>query len=137
MLKNWINIFIYHIKNNKFFTILNILGLSIGIAGLIFAILYWNDEHSYDQWNPVKDKIFIVMNDFGGGNIWTTNSPVTGRTLNATTNYLDKYCYFRINYTAETIQYKGKIELVDKIFSAERNFFSFFPFEFVQGNIKT
>jgi putative ABC transport system permease protein len=137
MLKNWTNIFIYHIRNNKFFTILNILGLSIGIAGLIFAILYWNDEHSYDQWNPEKDKIFIVMNDFGGGNIWTTNSPVTGRTLNATTNYLDKYCYFRINYTAETIQYKGKIELVDKIFSAERNFFSFFPFEFVQGNIKT
>jgi len=137
MIKNWTNIFIYHIKNNKFFTALNILGLSIGIAGLIFAILYWNDEHSYDQWNPEKDKIFIVMNDFGGGNIWTTNSPIPGRMLNATTSYLDKYCYFRVNYTTETIQYKGKIELIDKIFSAERSFFSFFPFEFIQGNAKT
>lgn len=137
MLKNWINIFVYHIKNNKFFTALNILGLSIGIAGLIFAILYWNDEHAYDQWNPEKDKIFIAMNDFGGGNIWTTNSPIPGRMLNATTSYLDKYCYFRVNYTTETIQYNGKIELVDKIFSAERSFFSFFPFEFIQGNAKT
>ncbi|QLC64976.1 ABC transporter permease [Flavobacterium sp. LPB0248] len=137
MLKNWTNIFVYHIKNNKFFTALNILGLSIGIAGLIFAILYWNDEHSYDQWNPEKDKIFIAMNDFGGGNIWTTNSPIPGRMLNATTSYLDKYCYFRVNYTTETIQYNGKIELVDKIFSAERSFFSFFPFEFIQGNAKT
>ncbi|WP_286966900.1 ABC transporter permease [Flavobacterium sp. UBA4854] len=137
MLKNWTNIFVYHIKNNKFFTALNILGLSIGIAGLIFAILYWNDEHSYDQWNPEKDKIFIAMNDFGGGNIWTTNSPIPGKMLNATTSYLDKYCYFRVNYTTETIQYNGKIELVDKIFSAERSFFSFFPFEFIQGNAKT
>ncbi|WP_281632332.1 ABC transporter permease [Flavobacterium luteolum] len=137
MLKNWTNIFVYHIKNNKFFTALNILGLSIGIAGLIFAILYWNDEHSYDQWNPEKDKIFIAMNDFGGGNIWTTNSPIPGRMLNATTSYLDKYCYFRVNYTTETIQYNGKIELVDKIFSAERSFFSFFPFEFIQGDAKT
>jgi len=137
MLKNWTNIFIYHVKNNKFFTVLNILGLSIGIAGLIFAILYWNDEHSYDQWNPEKDKIFSVMNDFGGGNIWTTNSPITARTLDATTSYLDKYCYYKIDYTTETIQYKGKIELVDKIFSAERSFFSFFPFEFVQGSAKT
>ncbi|WP_129746784.1 ABC transporter permease [Flavobacterium anhuiense] len=137
MLKNWTNIFIYHIKNNKFFTTLNILGLSIGIAGLIFAILYWNDEHAYDQWNPEKDKIFIAMNDFGGGNIWTTNSPIPGKMLNATTSYLDKYCYFRVNYTTETIQYKGKIELVDKIFSAERSFFSFFPFEFIQGSAKT
>lgn len=137
MLKNWTNIFVYHIKNSKFFTALNILGLSIGIAGLIFAILYWNDEHSYDQWNPEKDKIFIAMNDFGGGNIWTTNSPIPGKMLNATTSYLDKYCYFRVNYTTETIQYNGKIELVDKIFSAERSFFSFFPFEFIQGNAKT
>ncbi|RYJ39004.1 ABC-type transport system, involved in lipoprotein release, permease component [Flavobacterium anhuiense] len=113
------------------------MGLSIGIAGLIFAILYWNDEHAYDQWNPEKDKIFIAMNDFGGGNIWTTNSPIPGKMLNATTSYLDKYCYFRVNYTTETIQYKGKIELVDKIFSAERSFFSFFPFEFIQGSAKT
>ncbi|MBO9585009.1 MAG: ABC transporter permease [Flavobacterium sp.] len=137
MLKNWTNIFIYHIKNNKFFTVLNILGLSIGIAGLIFAILYWNDEHSYDQWNPEKDKIYSVMNDFGGGNIWTTNSPVPGRMLKETTSYLDQYCYYRPYYTKETIQYNGKIELVDKIFSAERSFFSFFPFEFIQGSVKT
>ncbi len=137
MLKNWTNIFIYHIKNNKFFTVLNILGLSIGIAGLIFAILYWNDEHSYDQLNPEKDKIYNVLNDFGGGNIWTTNSPVPGRMLKETTSYLDQYCYYRPFYTKETIQYSGKIELVDKIFSAERSFFSFFPFEFVQGSAKT
>ena len=137
MLKNWTNIFVYHIKNNKFFTVLNILGLSIGLAGLIFAILYWNDEHSYDQWNPEKDKIYSVMNDFGGGNIWTTNSPIPGRMLKETTSYLDQYCYFRPFYTKETIQYNGKIELVDKIFSAQTTFFSFFPFEFIQGNAKT
>lgn len=137
MLKNWTNIFIYHIRNNKFFTILNILGLSIGIAGLIFAILYWNEEHSYDQLNPERDKIYSVMNDFGGGNIWTTNSPIPGRMLKATTSYVDQYCYFRSNYTKETIQYNGKTELIDKIFSAQSSFFSFFPFEFVQGNSKT
>lgn len=137
MLKNWTNIFIYHIRNNKFFTVLNILGLSIGIAGLIFAILYWNDEHAYDKWNPEKDKIYNVMNDFGGGNIWTTNSPIPGRMLKETTSYLEQYCYYRPYYTKETIQYNGKIELVNKIFSAERSFFSFFPFEFIQGNAKT
>lgn len=137
MIKNYINIFIYHIKNNKFFTALNVLGLSIGIAGLIFAILYWNDEHSYDQWIPGKDKIYIVMNDLGGGNVWTTNSPVTAPALKQNTSYLESYCYFRPNYSKETIQYNGKIELIDKIFSAQSNFFSFFPFEFVRGNAKT
>ncbi|MFH6994994.1 ABC transporter permease [Flavobacterium sp. FlaQc-48] len=137
MLKNWTNIFIYHIKNNKLFTALNVLGLSIGIAGLIFAILYWNDEHSYDQWNPEKDKIYTVLNDIGGGNIWAVNSPVPGPILKSTASGLQDYCYFESNYEKETIQYNGKIELVDKIFSAQGNFFSFFPFEFIHGSAKS
>jgi hypothetical protein len=44
MLKK-LNIFLYHIKNNKLFYGFECFGLSIGIAGLIFATLYWNDEH--------------------------------------------------------------------------------------------
>ncbi|UTN03255.1 ABC transporter permease [Flavobacterium bizetiae] len=137
MLKNWTNIFIYHIKNNKLFTASNVLGLSIGIAGLIFATLYWNDEHSYDQWNPDKDKIYSVLNDIGGGNVWAVNSPVPAPILKKTTPALKEYCYFNSNYEKETVQYNGKIELVDKIFSAQSNFFSFFPFEFIQGSAKS
>lgn len=137
MLKNWTNIFIYHIKNNKLFTTLNVLGLSIGIAGLIFAILYWNEEHSYDQWNPEKDKIYSVMSNLGGGNIWAVSSAVPAPILKSTTSYLDEYCYFRNNYSKETIQYQGKTELVDKILTAQSSFFSFFPFEFIRGSAKS
>ena len=137
MLKNWTNIFIYHIKNNKLFTSLNVLGLGIGIAGLIFAILYWNEEHSYNQWNPEKDKIYSVMSNLGGGNIWAVTSAIPAPLLKSTTSYLDEYCYFRTNYSKETIQYQGKIELFDKIFTAQSSFFSFFPFEFIRGNAKS
>jgi len=137
MLKNWTNIFIYHIKNNKFFTALNVLGLGIGIAGLIFATLYWNEEHSYDQWNPGKDKIYAVLNDLGGGNVWAVNSPITAPLLKSTTSGLQEYCYFNSYYAKETMQYNGKIELVDNTFSAQSNFFSFFPFEFTRGNGKS
>ncbi|RZJ53384.1 MAG: ABC transporter permease [Flavobacterium sp.] len=137
MLKNWIHIFIYHIKNNKLFTALNVLGLSIGIAGLIFAILYWNNEHSYDQWNPEKDKIYSVLNNIHGGNIWTASPPAIGPELKAVSSDLESYCYFDTNYSKEIISYNGKIELVNKILSAQSNFFSFFPFRFIYGNGKT
>jgi len=137
MLQNYINIFIYHIKNNKFFTALNVLGLSIGIAGLIFAILYWNDEYSYDKWNTSSDKTYIVMNDLGEGNVFARNSAITAPAPKSTTSYLKNYCYFNTYYTRETIQYNSKRELVDKIFSAQESFFSFFPFEFKYGNAKS
>ncbi|MFH6987793.1 ABC transporter permease [Flavobacterium collinsii] len=137
MLKNWTNLFIYQIKNNKFFTALNVLGLSIGIAGLIFATLYWNDEHSYDEWNPEKDKIYAVLNNIGGGNVWAVNSPIPGPLLKRMGPALESYCYFTNNYARETIQYNGKIEVIDKIFSGQGNFFSFFPFEFIHGSGKS
>ena len=73
MLKNWTNLFIYHIKNNKLFTFLNVLGLSIGIAGLIFAILYWNDEQSYNAWNPEKDNVFQSINKVSTDVFWASN----------------------------------------------------------------
>lgn len=137
MLKNWINIFIYHIKNNKLFTALNVLGLSIGIASLIFAILYWNDEHSYDQWNPEKDKIYSVLNDIGNNNIWTSNAATTGPMLKEICSDLDSYCYFYAQYGKDVISYKGKKEVLDKLFLAQSNFFSFFPYQFIHGNPKT
>lgn len=137
MLKNWINIFIYHIKSNKLFTALNILGLSIGISGLIFAILYWNNEHSYDQWNPDKDRIYSVMNDIGEGNIWSVNPATIAPILKITSPALESYCYTQITYYKETITYKGKRELIDGIYTAQSTFFTFFPFEFIHGNGKT
>lgn len=137
MLKNWINTFIYQIKNNKLFSILNILGLSIGMATLIFAILYWNDEHSYDQWNPEKNQVYSVLNDIGNNNVWTSNAATTGPMLKAISADLDSYCYFYADYARDVISYNGKKEMISKIFTAQSNFFSFFPFQFVYGNAKT
>jgi putative ABC transport system permease protein len=137
MLLNYIKIFIYHLRQNKLFSFLNVLGLSIGIAGVVFAILYWTEEHSYDEWNPEKDKVFVVMNNIDGRNVWAVGSAIPGPILKATTSYLEDYCYFNTEYSKEVINYNGKKELVDKIFSAQSSFFSFFPFEFIHGNAKS
>ncbi|MEN2415221.1 ABC transporter permease [Flavobacterium mesophilum] len=137
MLKNWINTFFYHIKNSKLFSILNILGLSIGMATLIFAILFWNDEHSYDQWNPEKDKIYSVLNDIGNNNVWASNAGTLGPLIKAVSSDVESYCYFYSEYAKDVISYNGKKEVLNKIFTAQSNFFSFFPYKFIHGNGKT
>ncbi|MNQ24146.1 Macrolide export ATP-binding/permease protein MacB [compost metagenome] len=137
MLKNWINIFLYHTKNNKFFTILNILGLSIGIAGLIFAILYWNDEQSYDKWNPNKDNAFQVLVDLGQGGVAWTNSPVTLEPFIKGDPNIDKMMFCENWYEKPLYKYKGKKIIIEKLFNAQKDFFEFFPFEFLKGNPKT
>jgi len=137
MLKNWLQIFLHQIKNNKLFTSLNILGLSIGIAGLIFATLYWNDEQSYNAWNPEKENVFQVINDLGEGNIWNTNPAPLDAFLKNTFSELENHCYLNTWYFNEIIEYNGKKELIDGILDSQNTFFSFFPFEFIKGNAET
>ncbi|UFH34957.1 ABC transporter permease [Flavobacterium acetivorans] len=133
MIKNWTNIFIYHIKNNKLFTALNVVGLSIGIAGLIFALLYWNDEQSYNDWNPEKEKVYQVL-------VQLTDMPVMAEHSARLKTYLDKdpnveKIVFAENwYQKGKIIYNGKKEAVDKIINAESDFFSLFPFKIIKGN---
>jgi putative ABC transport system permease protein len=137
MLKNWVNIFLYHIKNNKLFTALNILGLSIGIAGLIFALLYWNEEHSYNVWNPEKEKIFQVVNDQPRSGFLGYNVIPLGETLKQNSTEVEEYCNFQPGYNGALVEYKEKKEFVSKVLNSERNFFSFFPFKFIKGTTKT
>jgi putative ABC transport system permease protein len=134
MLKNWINIFTYQIKNNKLFTALNILGLSIGIAGLVFAILYWNDEQSYDAWNPNKEKVFLLVNQMDESTFWTSSSAPIGSNLIKKSNEVASYCYISGDYNNDIIRYKNNKKQFEKILIAQDNFFDFFPFEFVEGN---
>ena len=126
----------HHIKNNKLFTALNVLGLSVGIAGLIFAILYWNDEQSYNEWNPNKDKVFQVLADLGKGNVWT-NVPVTFEPLMKDDSNIEKTMFCENWYQSPPYKYKGKTHIIDKLFNAQNDFFEFFPFEFLQGSSKT
>lgn len=136
MIKNWFKIFIHHIKNNKLFTFLNVVGLSIGIAGIIFAILYWNEEHSYNSWNPEKDKVFQTLVDLGNDEIWANNPSPIGPLLMKKSNKIEDYCYLESYYKEGMIEYTTKKILFSKITSAQNNFFSFFPFQKIYGSIE-
>jgi putative ABC transport system permease protein len=137
MLKNWIKIFLYQVKNNKFFTALNILGLAMGIAGLIFAILYWNDEHAYDEWNPNKENAFAVINIIDVQLMWSSNVAPTGPLIKDFIPEVESYCYADNWYSSDHLKYKNKKFLIEKQIDSQPNFFSFYPFEFIKGDAKT
>jgi putative ABC transport system permease protein len=105
MIHNWFKIFVYHLKQNKLFSFLNVLGLSIGIAGVIFAILYWNNENAYDQWNPEKENVYQVLNVIGAtGDTWATSSIPFGTTCKATIPEIEQICFMNIWYNESVIK---------------------------------
>ncbi|MFY0483989.1 ABC transporter permease [Flavobacterium sp. PLA-1-15] len=134
MLRNWFNIFIYQIKNNKLFTALNILGLSLGMAGLVFAILYWNDEHLYDAWNPEKEHVFATASSFDNIEFWGSSVAGLGPAFATAVPEIESYCYLNTWYNGGILEHNGKKVMADKIIDSQKTFFSFFPYEFVAGS---
>lgn len=124
----------YHIKNNKLFTFLNVLGLSIGIAGLIFAILYWNDEHSYNEWNSEKDVVYQVQVDLRNGAFWPHSVAGLEPYLKTDFPEVEEYFYTDNWYESYLINYGDKKQMVNGVLSAQKNFFNFFPFPFIYGS---
>jgi putative ABC transport system permease protein len=134
MIFNWFKIFIYHLKQNKLFSLLNVLGLSIGIAGVIFAILYWNNENSYDQWNPEKENVYQVLNKLGPtGDIWAANPIPFGVTCKETIPEIESITLFDGWYYQDVIRYKNQKWMSKKIIVADYGFFDAFPFPITKG----
>ncbi len=60
MLKNLLKTAIRHIYKHFGYSILNILGLTLGITSAIFLIFYVSDEVSYDRYHEKADRIYRV-----------------------------------------------------------------------------
>ncbi|AYN02534.1 ABC transporter permease [Chryseobacterium sp. 3008163] len=62
MLKNWLKIALINYRKNWLSTIINILGLSVGLCVFLLIFIHWQDEKSYEDWIPNKDNIYLVEN---------------------------------------------------------------------------
>ena len=60
MLKNLLRVALRNLKRDKWYSLLNILGLAIGISFSLLLIFYIIDELSYDRYNEKADRIYRV-----------------------------------------------------------------------------
>ena len=84
MLKNLLKHSLRSFKRQRAYIIINVLGLSIGIACSLLIALYVLNEASYDKFNLKKDRIFrVVLNGKIGGQEITGafTPPIMGPTL--------------------------------------------------------
>ena len=60
MLKNLIKTAVRHMFKHFGYSILNIVGLTLGISSALFLIIYVTDEVSYDRYHEKADRIYRV-----------------------------------------------------------------------------
>lgn len=64
MIRNYIKSALRNIVKNKFYSILNILGLTVGLTAFIFLYLHINDEMSYDAYHENAKRIHRIESNF-------------------------------------------------------------------------
>jgi len=77
MFQNYLKIALRNLLKNKAFSLINISGLSIGMAGCILVLLYVSHEFSYDKFHPNLKNLYRVNEDIHFGTNWhkTAMSP--------------------------------------------------------------
>ena len=63
MFKNLLKIAIRNIVKDKIYSVINILGLTIGITCSLFLLMYILDELSYDRYHDNADNIYRVVSN--------------------------------------------------------------------------
>ncbi|KYG72682.1 ABC transporter permease [Roseivirga echinicomitans] len=66
MFKNYFKISVRSLVRQKFFSIINISGLSLGLAACLLIMLYITNELSYDNFHKDVDRVYRIANGQSG-----------------------------------------------------------------------
>ena len=135
MFINFLKTSVRYFIRNKGFSIINILGLSIGITVSIIGFLYVLNELSYDRFHSNADRIYRFSVDAIVGNtvIKQLGTPaVMARALYNDIPEIEKVT--RITGTSgQTCSYGNKTFIEDRIFITDSTFFGMFTFQVIRG----
>ena len=140
MIKNLLLVAIRNFKRDKWYSVLNILGLTIGITFSIFLIFYVRDELGFDRYNEKADRICRIdafVEEVGKPPFkiaygQTPLAPTLAR------EYPDVEEATRLMPAGKNMYKRGDLHLYeDKVFFADSNVFRVFTFPFLQGDPRT
>jgi putative ABC transport system permease protein len=140
MIKNLLLVAFRNFKRDKWYSLLNILGLTIGITFSLFLIFYIKDELSYDRYNKNADRIYRVNSYIKEVEKDTMKWAVTPFPLGPalSKDYPEVEEAVRFVGNDRTMYKNGDLHLYeDKVFFCDSNLFRVFTYEFIEGNPKT
>jgi putative ABC transport system permease protein len=138
MLNNLIKHSLRSFKRQRAYIIINVLGLSIGIACSLLIALFVINEASYDKYNTKKDRIFrmILNGKIGGQELTAAYTPaIMGPTIPKEFPEIEDFLRMT-NEGPTTVEYNNQAFTEDHIVEADSSFFNFFSIPVLKGDPK-
>ncbi|GGG81072.1 ABC transporter permease [Parapedobacter pyrenivorans] len=140
MIKNLLLVALRNFKRDKWYSLLNILGLTIGITFSLFLIFYIQDELSYDRHHEKADRVFRVESYIKEPEKdtlkWVSTPFPMAPALSKDYPEVEEAVRFVDN--GNVLYKKGELSLYqDKVFIVDSNIFRVFTHPFLEGDPKT
>ena len=138
MFKNYLKIAWRNLIRNKGFSLLNIVGLSIGLAVTALIIIWINFDLGIDQFHTKKDRIYQVYNEYPvEGEIWTWNSTPKIMATTIKKDYPEVESVSRFFYDQEFLFSLGDKRMKSTGTIVDPEFLNIFSFPLLEGDIET
>ena len=140
MFKNYLIVAGRNLMRHKAYTLINIAGLSVGMACTILILLWVRYELSFDRYHENADRIYrlaanIEIGEMRGGYA-VSNLPI-GSTLQRDYPEVIRAVRFYPHDRKLLVQYKGKRFLEDGIIYTEDTLYDVFRFPLISGDPST
>ncbi|HLP96600.1 MAG TPA: ABC transporter permease [Saprospiraceae bacterium] len=124
---------------DRFYTLLNIAGLSIGMAAAVFMFLWAGDELTYDHMHPNGERIYRVLTNwkFGEEREYTSScsAPLTDEARNSVPGIDQMVRTWDLG--EQTFLVGPNAAALENVSLVEQGYFTIFQFPFLLGNAQT
>ncbi|SNT25330.1 putative ABC transport system permease protein [Ekhidna lutea] len=136
MLKNYFLVAIRHLKRQPGYALLNILGLTIGIASALLIVLYLNQETSFDKHHPNAENIYRISADItepDNAFRWAVSQPPLGKTVNEEFQEIKQFTRFAGGGNSR-FRYDDRNYEAENWYLVDSTVFEVFAVNFLQGD---
>ena len=139
MIRNLLRIAARNFKKDTWYSLLNILGLTIGITFSLFLIFYIRDELNFDRYNKKADRIFRIVSyiqERDKNTDWTLTQAPLAATLKK--DYPEVEESARFMSKERTLFKNGDNNFYEtSVYYADSSIFKIFTYPFLQGDPAT
>lgn len=128
-----------NLRRNRLFTVINLVGLSVGIAVFLSISGYVNYHLGYDKFYPKGDRIFrINYTEYQAGQAVLQTARTHSRTAVLIHEYLPEVEAVARVYNEKAFIFNEDVRIVDQnMLFADSSFMKVFPLELISGSAET
>lgn len=141
MFKNYLRIALRNFQRQKSYTVINVLGLALGMACCVLIFLFVRDELSYDRYHDRANQIYRIIKDTEVAGVRdlsvTTPPPMAEALVRDFPEVIDTVRFISALKKEIVISSSSKKFYERRFYFADQNVFDVFTFPLVNGNSKT